>query len=279
MTAVTDRAPWGLRLRQVLAITRLELRKCFRGRRLIGITLLNLAPVAILALIHFVPEEIAARKFTPTRLAEMYAVMFTIYLLRVGVFFTSAALSIQLFRTEVLEKTFHYYLLAPVRRQVVMAGKFVAACMASAVICGTAVIASYFVLFSVLGDGLGKYMFSGPGSGHLVAYLGVTVLGCVGYGAVLALFGQLWKNPIIPALVLFGWESVLFLLPPFLKLTSVLFYLESLLPYRPPVGPLAILADPPPTMVSVVGMFAFAGVVLILAGWRASRMEIVYSTD
>ena len=266
-------------MRQVLAIVRLELRKCFRGRRLIGITLLNLAPVAILALTHLIPEGKIAREVTPARLAQMYAVMFATYMLRVGIFFTSAALSIQLFRTETLEKTLHYYLLAPVRRQVVVAGKFVAAAVASAAICGTAVVAAYVVLFSWLGGGFGRYLFQGPGLAHLLAYLGVTLLGCLGYGAVFTLFGQLWKNPIIPALALFGWESVLFLLPPFLKVASVLFYLESLLPYRPPVGPLAILADPPPALASVAGMFAFAAIVLALAGWRASRMEITYSSD
>jgi len=59
----------------------------------------------------------------------------------------------------------------------------------------------------------------------------------------------------------------------------VLFYLESLLPHRPPVGPLAILADPPPVLATIAGMAVFTLVVLALAGWRARRMEISYSTD
>jgi len=122
-------------------------------------------------------------------------------------------------------------------------------------------------------------MLEGPGLGHLLGYLGATALGCLGYAAVFALFGLLWRNPIVSGALLFGWESILFLLPPGLKLVSVLFYLEALLPYRPQVGPLAILAEPPPAVTSVLGMLAFTAIVLALAGWRARRMEISYSTD
>lgn len=280
MTQSTESPNWSLWSRQVLAITRLEMRKCLRGRRLIGITLLNLAPVVLLLLAHVIPGgHRMAERATPAFLSQTYAVTFAAWILRVGVFFTSAALSIELFRTEALEKTTHYYLLAPVRREVVVIGKFVSAALASSLICGASALGAYFALFAWLGDGMGRFLLAGPGLGHLAAYLGVTVLGCVGYGAVFALFGQLWRNPIYSALALFGWESVLFLLPPFLKLASVLFYLESLLPYRPPVGPLAILADPPPALASIAGLLLFATFVLALAGWRARRMEIAYSTD
>jgi ABC-type transport system involved in multi-copper enzyme maturation permease subunit len=270
---------WGKWVRQALAVARLELRKCFRGRHLVGVTLLNLAPVLVLALMYLMPEEKLAQEATPTNLSKVYAVMFATFMTRVGIFFTSGILAIKLFRNEVLEKTLHYYFLTPVKRSITVVGKFMAACVASSLICGIAVAASYGLLFGLLGDGFSKYYFGGPGLGHLLAYLGVTVLGCVGYGAVFALFGLLWRNPIIAVLTLLGWESVLFLLPPFLKLVSVLFYLESLLPYRPPVGPLAVLAEPPPALASIVGIFVFAALVLVLAGWRATRMEISYSTD
>jgi ABC-type transport system involved in multi-copper enzyme maturation permease subunit len=279
MTALTAPGTWRRWLGQVVAITRLELRKCFRGRRLVGITLLNLAPVVILALAHVFPEDDFTVNANATTLSQIYAVMFATYMTRVGIFFTAAALSIQLFRSEMLEKTMHYYLLAPVRRQVVVAGKFLSASLASSVICGFTAFAAYLVLFAFLGHGMGRHMLGGPGLGHLLAYLGVTVLGCFGYCAVFALFGLLWRNPILPVLALLGWESMLFLLPSFLKLVSVLFYLESLLPYRVPVGPLAILAEPPPPPVSIAGILAFSLVVLALAGWRARRMEIAYSTD
>ena len=68
----------------------------------------------------------ALRHGRPTS-RQMYAVMFATFMLRAGIFFTAAALTIQLFRNEALEKTLHYYLLAPVRRGIVVAGKFLAA--------------------------------------------------------------------------------------------------------------------------------------------------------
>jgi len=280
MTQLPESPNWSLWIRQVLAISRLEIHKCLSGRHLIGITLLNFAPVVLLLIAHVVPGgHRMAERATPAFLSQTYAVTFAAWMLRVGVFFTSASLSIALFRTEALEKTTHYYLLAPVRREIVVLGKFVAATLTSSMICGAATFAAYFAVFAWLGDGLGRFLIDGPGLGYLAAYLGVTVLGCVGYGAIFALFGQLWRNPIVSALALFGWESILVFLPPFLKLASVLFYLESLLPYRPPVGPLAILADPPPALTSIGGLLGFAALVLALAGWRARRMEIAYSTD
>jgi ABC-type transport system involved in multi-copper enzyme maturation permease subunit len=279
MTELAVPSGWALWRRQTLAVARLELRKCFRGRRLIGITLLNLAPVVVLGLTHFVPHTELALYATATNLSQTYAVMFATFMLRAGIFFTAAALTIQLFRNEALEKTLHYYLLSPVRRGIVVAGKFLAAAGASAAICCTAVLLSYLVLFAWLGDAMGRFMFEGPGLGHLLGYLGATALGCLGYAAVFALFGLLWRNPIVSGALLFGWESILFLLPPGLKLASVLFYLEALLPYRPPVGPLAVLAEPPPAALSFLGMLLFTAAVLGLAAWRARRMEIAYSTD
>lgn len=279
MTAHSEPGAWRLRLRQLPAVARLELRKCFRGKRLVGIALLNLAPVAILLLAYLTPEDTLTREATPAGLSQIYAVLFATWVLRVSVFFTAAALSVQLFRSEVLEKTLHYYLLAPVRREVMVAGKFLAASLAGSLICGVSAAGAYLAVFGWLEGGMGRFFFEGPGTAHLLAYLGVTVLGCFGYGAVFALLGLVWRNPILAVLALLGWESVLFLLPPALKAATVLFYLEALLPYRAPVGPLAILAEPPPPLATVAGMAVFVAVVLALAGWRARRMEIAYSTD
>jgi ABC-type transport system involved in multi-copper enzyme maturation permease subunit len=267
------------RLRQILAVVRLELRRLVKARRLVVLALLNMTPVILLLLSYLAPVSERSLDRSPAGLGGIYAVLFSTWVLYVAVFFTSASLAIQLFRTESLEKTLHYYLLAPVRREIVVAGKLLAGATASAVICCVAVVGSYLALFGWMGGGLGRFLLSGPGAGHLLAYLGVTVLGCVAYSAVFTLTGLLWKNPMLAIIALFGWESALFLLPPFLKAASVLFYLQSLLPVHPPSGPLAILADPPSAIASVAGLLAFTAVVLALAAWRSRHMEIAYSTD
>jgi ABC-type transport system involved in multi-copper enzyme maturation permease subunit len=279
VTSAPDPGTGRLRLRQLGAVIRLELHRLLRANRLVAITLFNLAPVVVLLLSYLAPIAERSVDSSPAGLGRIFAIIFSTWMLRVAVFFTSAALSIQLFRTETFEKTAHYYLLAPVRRDVVVAGKLLTGVLASAVICCVAVAASYLALLGWMGSGMTAFFISGPGMAHLAAYLGVTVLGCLGYGAVFALAGVMWRNPILSFLALFGWETVLFLLPPFLKAISVLFYLESLLPVRPPAGPLAILAEPPPPLVSVLGALIFTAAVVALAAWRARGTEITYSTD
>ena len=102
------------------------------------------------------------------------------------------------------------------------------------------------------------FLFQEHGLAHLGAYLLVTFLACVGYGAVFLFFGFFFKSPAIPALVVFGWEGIHFLLPPLLKQMSVIHYLQSLCPVPVSEGPLAILSDAPAPWVSVLGLSALA---------------------
>jgi hypothetical protein len=72
----------------------------------------------------------------------------------------------------------------------------------------------------------------GPRFGPSLRYAGITMLACVGYGAFFLVVGLFIRNPIIPALLLYGWEWLNFLLPPLLKKISVIHYLNSLMPCR-----------------------------------------------
>ena len=67
-----------------------------------------------------------------------------------------------------------------------------------------------------------RFFFDGPGLGQLLTYAGITILACIGYGAFFLVVGLFFRNPIIPALVLYGWEWLNFLLPPLLKKISVI---------------------------------------------------------
>ena len=107
-------------------------------------------------------------------------------------------------------------------------------------------------------SGLGRFLLRVPAPRHLLAYLGVTVLGCVGYCAVFTLFGLLWQNPILPILALFGWESVLFLLPPLLK-AGERAVLPRVAPAVPPARSARSRSSPTRRrpLASVAGMLAF----------------------
>jgi hypothetical protein len=116
----------------------------------------------------------------------------------------------------------------------------------------------------------------GPGLAHLGAYLLTTFLACVGYGAVFLFFGFFFKSPALPALAVFGWEGIHFLLPPFLKQLSVVHYLQSLCPVPVSEGPLATMSDAPAPWVSVIGILALAVVLVGVSAWKIRRMEISY---
>jgi ABC-type transport system involved in multi-copper enzyme maturation permease subunit len=200
--------------------------------------------------------------------------------LRLVIFFGCVGIFVNLFRGDVLEKTLHYYFLAPIRREVLAVGKFISGVMTAFVLFGFTTAASFILLYAPAGsDQLQQFVFAGPGFWHLLAYLGVTFLACVGYGAVFLLAGLLFRNPILPVAVILGWESINFLLPPTLKKISVIYYLESLCPVPLPPGPITLLADPAPFWLAVPGLFAVTAVVLTISALRLRKMEISYSTD
>jgi hypothetical protein len=107
----------------------------------------------------------------------------------------------------------------------------------------------------------------------------VTILACIGYGAVFLIIGLRFRNPIIPALILYGWEWINFLLPPGLKKISVIHYLTSLVPVPMSEGPFAVLAEPTPAWISVPSLVLFTAVVLFLASLHIRRMEISYAGE
>src|SRR6266436_5511572 len=96
---------------------------------------------------------------------------------------------------------------------------------------------------------------------------------------VVSMFLTFFRNPIIPALVLYGWEWINFLLPPLLKKISVIHYLNSLVPVPLSEGPFAVVASPTPAWISIPGLVIVTVLVLIVASRRIRRMEIRYGTD
>jgi hypothetical protein len=54
----------------------------------------------------------------------VFAGLFHFYYLRLGIFFGCVGIFSNLFRGEMLEKTLHYYYLTPLRRELLVAGKY-----------------------------------------------------------------------------------------------------------------------------------------------------------
>src|SRR5215469_10630242 len=64
----------------------------------------------------------------------MFAGVFQFFFLRLVVFFGCLGIFMNLFRGEVLDRSLHFYFLSPIRRDVLMAGKFLAGLLATCVI-------------------------------------------------------------------------------------------------------------------------------------------------
>ncbi len=266
--------PWGQWWSQLRAIVRLELRKGFR--RSFGLLLLALAPLFIVVLRMIVPGGVRDASDVAGA-TQFYAGFYQAFILRIVIFLACVSIFGNLIRRETLDRSLHYYFLSPVRRELLVVAKYVTGLIVSFGLFGLTTALS-FVLTYLPHDStaVSHFLFHGPGLGHLASYLLVTLLACVGYGAVFLFFGFFFKSPAMPALVVFGWEGIHFLLPPLLKEISVIHYLQSLCPVPVPEGPLAMLSDAPAPWVSIVGLAALAVVLVAVSAWKIRRMEITY---
>lgn len=269
---------WARIRRQFVGILRLEMRRQLFSRRSLVLYFLAFAPLGLVAI--WTVSPFPGRHFSgPMEVAPFFAFLYTSYL-GTSIFLSALILFMSLFRSEFLERSLHYYFLTPVRRSVVVVGKYVAALIATAGVFAIATALLYLLTMSPWGlSELSRFLFRGPGMAHLLTYVGISVLGCVGYGAIFLLAGLIFRNPIIVAVVYTGWESINFLLPSWLKKLSVFFYLWSLFPIQLSDGPFAVLAEPTSPYISVPGLLVFTGLVLTLASWRARTMEITYGGE
>jgi ABC-type transport system involved in multi-copper enzyme maturation permease subunit len=272
---------WSLWMRQIRAILRIEVKKNFWGRRAILIYLLTAIPVFLMFLLTVVDAQASADiRGNWASAQEVFAMVYRILILQTIVYFGCAWIFMNLFRGEVVDKSLHYYFLCAVRREVLVAGKYISGVVASIVLFTMTTVGSLFFLYYARGyQASMNYLFDGPGLEQCLAYVGITILACVGYGAVFMVIGLFFRNPIIPALLAYGWEWVNFLLPPLLKKISIIHYLHSLSPIPVNEGPLATMVDPTPAWISIPSMIVFTAVVLILASVRIRRMEIKYGNE
>lgn len=265
--------------RQVGAIFRLEIEKNFLGRRSILIYLLALLPVfPLLVLAVFAPPTREWHDFS--QYGTIYSVLYGGLILRTVVFFGCAWIFMNLFRGELVDRSLHYYFLSPVKREVLVVGKYISGLVTSVILFSVTTVLSILLLyFPHFYSESVRYFLDGPGLGQLLTYTGITILACIGYGAFFLVVGLFFRNPIIPALVLYGWEWLNFLLPPLLKKISVIHYLNSLTPVPVSEGPFAVVAEPTPAWIAVPSLVLVTLVVLVAASYRIRRMEISYGSE
>ena len=99
--------PWMLWRRQVAAILRLELKKSLFSKRAWWIYILTLGPVAITGLHSLFSGGSGGHTMGDDNM--IFAGIFQVYFLRLGIFFGCLGIFSNLFRAEMLERTLHYY--------------------------------------------------------------------------------------------------------------------------------------------------------------------------
>jgi len=218
----------------------------------------------------------------------MFAGVFQFFFLRLAIFFGCLGVFMNLFRGEILDRSLHFYFLAPIRREVLMAGKFLAGLIAtSTIFVASEVLQTTAFLWAFHPNVRNLYLYHNHGLEHAAAYVGITVLACIGYGAFFLIAGMFFRNPIVPTAVILIWEGINPFLPAVLKQVSVIYYLKSLCPVDVPVPPgmpplLALLISNPEPIsepVAVFGLLTVALVALYVSSLQVRRMEINYTTE
>jgi ABC-2 family transporter protein len=218
----------------------------------------------------------------------LFATVFQFFFLRLAVFFGCLGIFMNLFRGEILDRSLHFYFLAPIRRDVLMVGKFLAGLLATCAIFVTSeLLQTIAFLWHFPPSVRDVYLYHNHGLEYAAMYLGVTVLACVGYGAFFLVAGMLFRNPILPAAAILIWEAINPFLPGLLRQFSVIYYLKALCPVEIPTPPgtppvLALLisnADPVSAPVAIFGIVIVALIALYASSIQVRRMEINYTTE
>jgi ABC-type transport system involved in multi-copper enzyme maturation permease subunit len=270
---------------QTLSIFWMELRRNFITKRGFWIYLLAAAPAVIVWMHSIIAMQrgIRGRHDMPHD-TQILAVLFQIFFLRPGVFFGCLGIFTYLFRGEFVERSLHYYFLAPVRREVLVVAKYLAGSVTAICFFGLGMLLTFLGMYAHYPQfEVNQWMFNGPGLGQLGWYMTMTALGCLAWGSVFLWMGIRFKNPIIPAVSFLMWESVNAFVPSWLKRVSVLHFLQSLSPVAVQEKGLGALlgstAEPEGTVVAIIAPLVISVAMLALSVWQLRRTEISYSTD
>jgi ABC-type transport system involved in multi-copper enzyme maturation permease subunit len=269
--------PWRLWTTQFTTIVRIELRKNLFTARGIWVYLLAFAPVAPIALHAMFDRRVNIQEET-----QVMAGIFQFYYLRLAIFFGCMGIFTRLFRGEMIERSLHYYLLAPVRRELLVVAKFASGAITAALVFGTAVFAAFVLMYGNLGPVAFEYVF-GQGQTQLQAYVGIAMLACIAYGALFLALSMVFKNPTVPGVVVLGWEAINPLLPATIQKLSFIFYLRHLAPVQVKAegvfALLTVVTEPVAAWAAVLGILSLTAAILVFACYRVRRLEISYTTD
>jgi ABC-type transport system involved in multi-copper enzyme maturation permease subunit len=272
--------PWGLWWLQTWRLTRMELRRNLFSWRASWIYFLAFIPAAIICTHLVVDPHLPSLMSEDT---QILAGVVQFYYIRLAVFFGCLGIFSRLIRGEMIERSLHFYLLSPVRRELLLLGKFAAGSISALLLFGAAISADFVLIYAGFGAAGRDYVFHGPGLGQWEAYLAIIALACLGYGAIFLLLSMMFRNPTPAALLVWGWEVINPILPSLLQRFSVVFYLHHLMPVSVAAeGLFALLTvqtEPVSGRASTLGLLLLIVVVLFYSCYRMRTLEIRYTTE
>lgn len=272
--------PWALWRLQAKRLTQIELRRNLFSWRATWIYFLAFIPTLII-FIHILFNEHDASSFNDD--TQVLAGIIQLYYIRLGVFFGCLGIFSRLIRGEMIERSLHFYLLSPVRREVLLLSKFAAGSAAAVLLFVTATIVDFALMYLPFGAAGRDYVFNGPGLGQLEAYVLIIVLACLGYGAVFLLLSMVFKNPTPGALLFLGWEAINPVLPSILQRLSVASYLRHLMPVdvgaKGFIALLTVETEPVSGLAATLGLLLLITAVLLYSCYRIRTLEIRYTTE
>lgn len=279
-------APGGSLLRRRLAqaavMFRIEVGQQLRGLGPLGLAILALLP-SLPWTIAWVLRAAFGEGWSLADTVGRFAIGFQGFVLPMVLFFACVVVFAGVARRDVRQRTRHHYLLCPVRREVLLAGRFAAGVAVAFAFLGAGTVLAYALAYlQLLGTerfAVERFFGAGPGLSHLGVYLAVVLLGAIGYGAVFTALGLYVRNPIVPVIAVAGWESLTPWFPPGLKAITIYHYLRGLCPVPIAEGPFALLGEPPAPWLAVLGLLLLAAALLALAGWKLRRIEIDYGDE
>jgi ABC-type transport system involved in multi-copper enzyme maturation permease subunit len=264
--------------RQTGAVCALELRRSVLSKRSFPVYLVAGMPLALAAAIATVPESAGELRDVATML-RVRANIFDFHL-RTLILFACAWVFMNLFRGEIVDRSLHYYFLTAVRREAIVAGKYLSGAVLTIALFGLTTLGMIALFYLPMGsEAAGRHLVEGGGLGQALAYVSISALSCVGYGAIFLAIGLFFRNPILPALAVYGWEFISFLLPPLLKKLGVSYYLTSLSPLPISNGPFAVIAEPMAPWLAVSMLLGFSLALLVFSAYRTRRLEINYGSE
>jgi ABC-type transport system involved in multi-copper enzyme maturation permease subunit len=270
----------SLHIQQFKALLKLETRKTLWGKRGVPTLLIAFLPVAFFSLVFLVSHLVTPLSHKSGEALSLFAMIFQILMLRSVIYFGIVWIFMNLFRADMLDKSLHFLFLSPIRRETLVVGKFLSAFLCASLLFIVSTTASLLIFHATVSfSDLGHFFTQQNGFFLVLKYDFIVLLACLGYGATFLLIGLLFRNAIVPAVLIYLWEWANFLLPSVLKKISIVYYLKALEPIPVKEGALALASDPISGPAAVFGVVAIAVAMILLAVWKIRRMELDYGKE